>query len=163
MLGDQNDKNNKGIIGRAVHKIFETKNDLEDLYRSRGGAKIEILVELIEIYNESVQDLLNSVENDCIKAVKIGSHAQNGNGIFQTNTEDAVMHILDMAQKKRAVKATSSNAASSRSHMLFTLHFSASLPDGIKRSGTLNICDLAGSERLGKSGANEIVRVSFLL
>ena len=67
------------------------------------------------------------------------------------------MEVLDLAQSRRCVKATQSNAESSRSHMVFTLHFSVTMKNGIKRAGRLNICDLAGSERLSKSGANSSV------
>ena len=70
------------------------------------------------------------------------------------------MDIVAEAQTRRCVKATKSNAESSRSHMVFTLHFSVTMKNGMKRAGRLNICDLAGSERLSKSGANSVVKVS---
>jgi hypothetical protein len=66
------------------------------------------------------------------------------------------------AQKHRCVKATDSNAESPRSHMLFTIHFCVETKDGVNRSGKLHICDLAGSERLNKSGANSVIEVSFI-
>jgi hypothetical protein len=62
---------------------------------------------------------------------------------------------LGKAQKRRCVKATASNAVSSRrSHLLFTLHFKTSSKSGVSREGKLNICDSAGSERLSKSSTS---------
>jgi hypothetical protein len=44
--------------------------------------------------------------------------------------------------------------------MIFTVHFHVTNNEGMQRLGKLNICDLAGSERLSKSGANTFVGVS---
>jgi kinesin family protein C1 len=44
--------------------------------------------------------------------------------------------------------------------MLFTINYSVKMKDGSTRNGKLNICDLAGSERLSKSGTHH-VGVSF--
>jgi kinesin family protein C1 len=58
------------------------------------------------------------------------------------------------AAKKRAVAVTNMNAQSSRSHSVFTLHVKGRHEGkGIIVSGSLNLCDLAGSERLSRSGA----------
>eukprot|EP00558_Chaetoceros_sp_UNC1202_P008269 CAMPEP_0197235250 /NCGR_PEP_ID=MMETSP1429-20130617/2730_1 /TAXON_ID=49237 /ORGANISM="Chaetoceros sp., Strain UNC1202" /LENGTH=144 /DNA_ID=CAMNT_0042693795 /DNA_START=41 /DNA_END=475 /DNA_ORIENTATION=+ len=46
------------------------------------------------------------------------------------------------------------NAVSSRSHSVFMLHLNGVNEDsGTVVEGALNLCDLAGSERLGRSGA----------
>ena len=72
--------------------------------------------------------------------------------------ENEVAAILQLAQERRCVKATKSNAESSRSHLLFTIHFdvsSKSSTSGVpSRSGCLHIVDLAGSERVDKSGSH---------
>ena len=52
------------------------------------------------------------------------------------------------------MRATQSNSESSRSHMLFTIHFEVDGNDGMSRKGKLHICDLAGSERVDKSGVS---------
>ena len=155
MLGEPD---NKGLIARAVEKYFANKRELEAL--SRGEANISISVELVEVYNEDVRDLLSASAVARSKSLKISNNEVVGNIVVQTDTENEVMEVLNLAQQRRCVKATQSNSESSRSHMLFTLHFHASLPGGIQRAGKLNVCDLAGSERLGKSGANAVVGVS---
>lgn len=159
MLGEAG---NEGVIARAVNKMFMAKRELEEY--SRGTTKVEMSVELLEIYNEQVRDLLvpNAGPNGREVALKVTSNEVVGNLRVPAASEREVMDILGMAQGRRCVKATKSNAESSRSHMVFTLHFSVSMKNGIKRVGKLNICDLAGSERLGKSGANSVVKVCCL-
>jgi kinesin family protein C1 len=52
------------------------------------------------------------------------------------------------------VAATNMNEVSSRSHQVFTLYLRGEhAGKGIVVKGTLNLCDLAGSERLAKSRA----------
>jgi len=152
MLGEDG---NHGLIGNSVRKMFEEKGEIEAL--SRGESQVSMSVELLEVYNEKVRDLLS---NEKDQDLKVTSNEVVGNIVVQTETEDAVMKVLSFAQANRCVKATNLNAESSRSHMIFTLHFNVTAKNGVTRSGKLNICDLAGSERLSKSGAH-ITGVSF--
>lgn len=156
MLGEAG---NEGVIARSVDKMFAAKRELEEF--SRGTTKVEMSIELLEIYNEQVRDLLapNAGPNGREVALKVTSNEVVGNLRVPAGSEQEVMDVLALAQSRRCVKATQSNAESSRSHMVFTLHFSVTMKNGVKRSGKLNICDLAGSERLSKSGANSIVKV----
>lgn len=146
----------EGIIARSVKKLFDMKREMEAL--SRGDTQVALSVELLEVYNEEVRDLLapNSGPNGREIPLKVTSKEVVGNVVVATSSEEEVMHVLAVAQSRRCVKATSSNAESSRSHMLFTIHFDVTVKDGIKRSGKLNVCDLAGSERLNKSGAHNV-------
>jgi len=154
MLGEPG---NEGIITRAVNKMFAAKREIEEI--SKGANKVEMSVELLEIYNEQVRDLLATDSGPDGKEIplKLTSQELVGNVVFPASCESEVMEVLSLAQSRRCVKATQSNAESSRSHMVFTLHFECITKGGIKRVGKLNICDLAGSERLGKSGANDVV------
>lgn len=129
--------------------MFQKKAELETM--SRGSTTIEISVELLEVYNEKVRDLLSS-DSGC--ALKVTPDDVFGNIVCETSSQQEVNTVLEMAQKRRCVKGTASNAVSSRSHMIFTLHFAIKNSSGSERLGKLNICDLAGSERLSKSGAH---------
>jgi hypothetical protein len=153
MLGETG---NEGIIARSVKKLFETKRETESL--SGGETQVALSVELLEVYNEQVRDLLapSSGPNGREIPLKVTSKEVVGNVIVATSTEEEVMNVLALAQSRRCVKATSSNSESSRSHMLFTIHFDVTMKDGIQRFGKLNVCDLAGSERLDKSGAHNV-------
>ena len=153
MLGKEGDE---GIIARAVKKLFGAKSEMEGL--PRGASKVTISVELLEVYNEKVRDLLNQQTGPNGKEIEITVTSKKvvGNIVCQTSSEEEVLAILKDAQKRRCVKATGSNDESSRSHMLFTIHFDVELSDGTVRNGKLNVCDLAGSERLDKSGTNAV-------
>lgn len=158
MLGNEE---NPGLLSRAISKLFAAKDKTAEL--SRGKSEVDIAVELLEIYNEKVRDLLAARKNSKVdeKGLKIKANEAVGSTILPVSSEDQVTDILGRAQQLRCVKATSSNAESSRSHLLFTLHFTVSSDNGSSRTGKLHICDLAGSERLGKSNANAVVGVSF--
>ena len=62
--------------------------------------------------------------------------------------------LVSQALARRCVKRTRSNADSSRSHVVFTLKIEAESSRGIVRHGCLHLIDLAGSERMKKSGSN---------
>lgn len=145
-------------MSRSVQKLFAAREAIAEL--TRGSSKVEISVELLEIYNEKVRDLLDNKTEGQEVSLKVKANEAIGSTVVVVTTEEEVATILGKAQSRRCVKATASNAVSSRSHMLFTLHFKVLSKDGSTRVGKLNICDLAGSERLGKSNANEHVGVS---
>ena len=150
MIGNAKDR---GLIPRAVGKLFAAKREIE---QGRGGASVNITVELLEIYNEEVRDLLddNAGPDGQLIKLKLNSNEAVGNVKVNARDEREVEGILQLAQERRCVKATKSNAESSRSHLLFTIHFDALSSDGNGRSGCLHIVDLAGSERLDKSGSH---------
>jgi kinesin family member 5 len=52
-----------------------------------------------------------------------------------------------------AVACTNMNATSSRSHSLFILRLHQKMSDGSTKEGKLNLADLAGSEKISKTGA----------
>lgn len=157
MLGDGE---NVGLLSRAIGKLFQARDHIREL--SRGGSTVSISVELLEIYNEKVRDLLAAKERGIVddKGLKVKANEAVGSIKMTVSSEAEVSEILNRAQKLRCVKATSSNSESSRSHLLFTIHFMVTSKDGKVRTGKLNVCDLAGSERLGKSNANAVVGVS---
>jgi len=148
MLGDDE---NVGLIGRSVSKLFAAKRFIEEM--SRSEANVKISVELLEVYNDDVRDLLTNGKKNIIQ---VTSKEVIGQTQIEATTEEEVKQILNLAQSRRCVKSTFSNAESSRSHMLFTIHFDVVKRDGVTQKGKLNICDLAGSERLDKSGANTV-------
>lgn len=153
MIGDPE---HPGLIPRAVEKLFSAKHEIER--SSRQEILVSISVELLEVYNEEVRDLLDSRAGPSGQLInlKLNSNEAVGNILVTANNKEEVSAILDMAQKRRCVKATKSNAQSSRSHLLFTVHFevSSTSREGANRKGCLHIVDLAGSERLDKSGSH---------
>merc|ERR1711957_1110123 len=127
MLGSNN---NPGIISRSVKKIFDYKRHIET---EETDTFVELKLNLVEIYNESVLDLLPHTASKSKKHdLKLNSNEAIGGISLSVSSESEVLNILDRAISNRCVKTTNSN-------------------NDIMRKGKLNICDLAGSERLTKS------------
>lgn len=62
--------------------------------------------------------------------------------------------VMITAARSRSVASTKMNSQSSRSHSVFMLHLrGVNQENGTVVQGSLNLCDLAGSERLSRSGA----------
>lgn len=145
----------RGIIPRAIAQVGCYKNELE-----RDGWQYNMQVSFIEIYNETIRDLLREEQvNDLKHEIKIGSDGRryisdiNMIPLEPTDT-DAVEAVMRQAARFRSVGTTAMNAQSSRSHSVFTLHLTALHPKNRQAiRGTLNLCDLAGSERLDRSKA----------
>lgn len=155
MLGDGQSPADQGIIFRSIRKLFDAKAKIEEL--SKGDKAVSMSVELLEIYNEQVRDLLSPKTaggNGREASLKISGNKAVGSIHQAVHDESDVFAILSKAQQRRTVKATQSNATSSRSHLLFTIEYTVTSKDGSTQVGKLNVCDLAGSERLSKSGAH---------
>lgn len=70
------------------------------------------------------------------------------------SSRSALRALIAHASRRRATGATDANARSSRSHALFRLSIAGvNAGTGQSQAGTLNLIDLAGSERLGTSHA----------
>ena len=160
----------EGLIPRAVQQVFERAGVL-----GRRGWDMAITAEMLEVYNEQVRDLLSgmpggqptataarrtrSTAGDAAKLdicldPETGETCVPGLTRVQVGSWEDVHGVLERAASARSTGATASNAASSRSHCVFTLRVTATHSEsGQNRRGVLNLVDLAGSERLGKSGA----------
>lgn len=153
---------NPGIVPRAVSMLFDNKADMEA--GGNGKTTVCISVEVLEIYNEEVRDLLAPSKKGGESGRESSILLALGKAVHNTrviaNTKRDVSWTLNKAQKKRCVKATKLNANSSRSHLIFTLHFETKDKETglVRRRGKLHVCDLAGSERLSKSGATGTLR-----
>ncbi|KAK6154392.1 hypothetical protein DH2020_008640 [Rehmannia glutinosa] len=162
MMGKPGPTDQKGLIPRSLEQVFETRQILE-----AQGWKYEMQVSMLEIYNETIRDLLapnrsifdaSRVENSGKQyAIK---HDGNGNThvsdltVMDVRSSKEVSYLLERAAQSRSVGKTQMNEQSSRSHFVFTLRIV-----GVNEStdqqvqGVLNLIDLAGSERLSKSGS----------
>jgi len=117
-------------------------------------------VSFIEIYNETIRDLLraNAKDDDKheIKRDLNGNTTVTDISMLPVDPNDSAQmdSIMEQAARFRSVGQTLMNERSSRSHSVFTLHLRASnAAQGVVLKGALNLVDLAGSERLDRSGA----------
>ncbi|EEF39523.1 kinesin, putative [Ricinus communis] len=161
MMGKPGDSEQKGLIPRSLEQIFQTRQSLQSQ-----GWKYEMQVSMLEIYNETIRDLLSTnrdssrTENSTNGKQYAIKHDANGNThvsdltIVDVRSTREVSFLLDRAANSRSVGKTQMNEQSSRSHFVFTLRISGMNESTDQQvQGILNLIDLAGSERLSKSGS----------
>ncbi|KAI7753750.1 hypothetical protein M8C21_013349 [Ambrosia artemisiifolia] len=160
MMGTPGSYNDKGLIPRSLEQIFEAREKLKEQ-----GWKYEMQVSMLEIYNETIRDLLssnksNSTESSGNKQQYAIKHDANGSThvsdltIVDVRSSKEVSYLLNRAAQSRSVGKTQMNEQSSRSHFVFTLRiFGVNETLEQQVQGVLNLIDLAGSERLSKSGS----------
>ncbi|KAL6651976.1 hypothetical protein ACP70R_010901 [Stipagrostis hirtigluma subsp. patula] len=149
----------KGIIPRSLEQIFKTSQSLESQ-----GWKYSMQASMLEIYNETIRDLLapgrsNGCEMGSSKQYTIKHDSHGNTTVTDLTVIDVfgiagVTSLLEKASQSRSVGRTQMNEQSSRSHFVFTLKISGTNEStGQQVQGVLNLIDLAGSERLAKSGS----------
>eukprot|EP00792_Barthelona_sp_PAP020_P008498 TRINITY_DN3224_c0_g2_i2.p1 TRINITY_DN3224_c0_g2~~TRINITY_DN3224_c0_g2_i2.p1 ORF type:complete len:755 (+),score=237.05 TRINITY_DN3224_c0_g2_i2:40-2304(+) len=168
MTGDPKDPTLRGITPNAFEHIFS-----HIALQSSDNKKFLVSVSYLEIYNEQVNDLLDSKN----KNLKV---RQNEDKIFYVeglskevcNSVESISEVLDRGSENRAVGSTNMNEKSSRSHSIFMITVETCETDdtGIDhiKVGKLNLVDLAGSERIKKTGAendrrNEGININLSL
>lgn len=143
-----------GIIPSTLNHIYSWIDNLKPL-----GWEYSIKIQFVEIYNESINDLLaEKADQKSKKKIEI-RHANGRTSL--TNVEnidithsDNAEQILRDAMKSRQTAATKENDHSSRSHSIFTITLTGHNSTTSKScEGILNLIDLAGCERLNKSQA----------
>ncbi|KAF9150633.1 hypothetical protein BG015_007529 [Linnemannia schmuckeri] len=152
-----------GITPRAVEDVFK-------YIRENSEREFLLRVSYMEIYNESIRDLLSP------EAIDLKIHEDRKRGVYVSplkeeivTTPSQVMRIIQRGDYQRHTSSTDYNAHSSRSHSIFqiviesrerapTAPLSPTIPGGRKMSlglrspsavrvSQLNLIDLAGSEK----------------
>ena len=138
----------RGLIPRLFTDVFERFNADPEV------KSYEVSLQYIELYNEQLQDLFGNR-----KVVDVTMDPTGGyqcRDAVRIVCKDAVAAQRAYADgcKMRATASTKMNAESSRSHALLQLNVRQQLPDGCTKLSQLNIADLAGSEKVDKSGSS---------
>ncbi|KAG2495257.1 hypothetical protein HYH03_006530 [Edaphochlamys debaryana] len=140
-----------GVNLRALGDLFRLAAD-----RS-GSMSYAFTASVLEIYNEQIYDLLMSGKQDGDKLdVKQGPDGMYVPGLKQEEvaTMDEVSALIDRGKSNRSTFATNMNEHSSRSHLVLSVHITCtSKINGSQLRGKLHLIDLAGSERLSRTGA----------
>ncbi|XP_061596036.1 kinesin family member 4 [Cololabis saira] len=140
-----------GVIPRVIRKIFEERE-------KRTDCDCCLTVSYLEIYNEEILDLLCSskdkpaisIREDPKEGIKIVGLTEN-----QVSSAYEMVSCLELGNSARTVGSTAMNAASSRSHAIFTITLEQR--KGLEKVDSivskLHLVDLAGSERQKKTKA----------
>lgn len=138
-----------GIIFLTMQELFERVGELS-------SEKVtEISLSYLEIYNETIRDLLTEesvprgglmLREDCNQAVSVSGLSSH----HPRNVEE-VMDMIMRGNHMRTMSPTAANATSSRSHAVLQINVAqkdrnASVEEP-HTMATLSIIDLAGSER----------------
>lgn len=154
-----------GIVPRALHHLFQA---IDDRARTQ-DAKVVVTGTCIEIHKEEVRDLLTFAQADgpgdqgqvSIREDTAGLISLSGVQSTKLETVSDALGMLGRAALTRATAATAMNAASSRSHAVFTLRVETDILDAGAVEGRgpkaltakLHFVDLAGSERAKRTEA----------
>ncbi|MEE6517579.1 hypothetical protein FKM82_027902 [Ascaphus truei] len=142
-----------GMIPRAIHQIFRHAEVL-----STNGWEYTFTASFLEIYNESLRDLLVTRPDKKLE-YEIRKVSSTNSQVYVTNlryvdvaSEEEVHELLRTANANRSVAKTALNDRSSRSHSVFQLKIEGeNLTRDVRTSSLLSLIDLAGSERLDRS------------
>ena len=152
---------NRGVNFRALDSMFALALERAD------EARYTISLSMLEIYNETIRDLLVEAPPGAGAPGDRGARLdirQTPQGTAvpglteQVVTTMAEVHALfDVGNRNRAVGSHDMNAQSSRSHMILSLHVRSEAARAGGRASVvskMHLIDLAGSERIAKTDAS---------
>uniref|UniRef100_H2ZNU8 Kinesin-like protein n=1 Tax=Ciona savignyi TaxID=51511 RepID=H2ZNU8_CIOSA len=139
-----------GINQRALSDLFKMVEE-----RSLDW-DYSVSVSLVEIYNETLKDLLTTKHEKLeIKMNADGTLFVQRLTILPVKDLNDVNRAFEFGRSNRATASTNMNEHSSRSHaVLMVTVAGTNKTTGVQTMGKLNLIDLAGSERVSKSGAS---------
>ncbi|KAL4447507.1 hypothetical protein ABPG75_004726 [Micractinium tetrahymenae] len=149
-----------GAGGRAdasrglIQRVFE---DLFGRLAKGRGAKYVLECSFLEIYNETINDLIEPSRSNLQVRESAEGPFVPGLSIHAVQRVEDVVALLRTGQANRRVAETNTNERSSRSHSVFTCWLQSKTVDAsgspTTRRARLHLVDLAGSERQKASGA----------
>lgn len=145
---------NRGVNYRSLETLFNLRKEKRDIL------DVSISVAMLEIYNEEIRDMLVDRSNAAAGFPKL-SAKEGPNGmyvpdltIYDVEELEDVLEILNLGAKNRTTFATNMNEHSSRSHAMLSVYIkSFNKIMNTTSYGKLHLIDLAGSERVSRSGA----------
>ncbi|XP_061852909.1 kinesin-like protein KIF9 isoform X3 [Colius striatus] len=155
MTGATAEYKHRGIIPRAIQQVFKAATCSVDSF-------LTVRISYLQIYNETLFDLLPTVTSsgssdmqlavvDCPQGVYV-----KGLSIHSVSHEEDALNLLFEGETNRAVAEHTLNKNSSRSHCIFTIYIESRFRAFCNVKcihSKINLIDLAGSERLSKTGS----------
>ncbi|XP_074802560.1 kinesin-like protein KIF9 isoform X4 [Natator depressus] len=155
MTGATESYKHRGIIPRAIQQVYRAVEECID-------QSITVRMSYLEIYNETLFDLLSTVPHDMSgdTHMAVVEYPQGvfvkGLSMHPASHEEDALNLLFEGETNRIIGEHTLNKNSSRSHCIFTIYIeshSRILSDAKYTASKMNLVDLAGSERVGKTGS----------
>ncbi|XP_038895754.1 kinesin-like protein KIN-7F [Benincasa hispida] len=135
-----------------------TVADIYDYIEKHTDREFLLKFSAIEIYNESVRDLL-SIDNSPLRLLDDPERGTTVEKLTEETLRDwnHFRQLLSLCEAQRQIGETSLNEASSRSHQILRLTIESSAREFLGKdkssslTATVNFVDLAGSERASQS------------
>ncbi|KAM6283120.1 kinesin-like protein KIF9 [Porphyrio hochstetteri] len=155
MKGETREYEQRGLIPRALEQVFKaTAHSADPLIRVR--------ISYLEIYQETLCDLLASTPGDGTSdtPLAVADSPQGvyvkGLSIHPVGHEEDALKLFWEGETKRVRAEHTLNRHSSRSHCIFTVYIESRFRfflDVKCVNSKITLIDLAGSERLSKTGS----------
>ncbi|XP_038680392.1 kinesin-like protein KIN-8A [Tripterygium wilfordii] len=136
---------NPGVMVLAMKDLFTKIRQ-----RSCDGNHV-VHLSYLEVYNETIRDLLSPGRPLLLREDKQGIMAAAGLTKYRAYSTDEAMALLQQGNQNRTTEPTRVNETSSRSHAILQVVLEYRVKDAsmniVNRVGKLSLIDLAGSER----------------
>ncbi|ELT88482.1 hypothetical protein CAPTEDRAFT_157378 [Capitella teleta] len=136
-----------GVNIRSIQELLRICQERDNIF-------FTLKASMVEIYNDTIQDILSHDVNQLeLRSQGNKIHLPGLTEMLVENLDD-INEIMDLGEQNRSVASTKMNSTSSRSHLIFMITVEGQdKASGAVSTGTLTLCDLAGSERVSKSEA----------
>jgi kinesin family protein C2/C3 len=141
---------NRGINYRSLQMLFK-------LSQARSDEVVDTFkISIMEVYNEQLRDLLSK---DHLKKLEVRGDEKRGTSVpdaecMTVKSLEDVINVCKLGYENRTSASTNMNEHSSRSHCLLALYVTSyNKISKVETTGKMYLIDLAGSERIGKTGA----------
>mmetsp|Transcript_4253 Transcript_4253/g.8141 ORF Transcript_4253/g.8141 Transcript_4253/m.8141 type:complete len:534 (+) Transcript_4253:1685-3286(+) len=133
-----------GIVPRSIRHIFQGLRAT--------GKDWSVSVSFMQVYNDQIYDLYDKPMRSLHIQEKGGSILVPDLMQYRVTGLEQCLALIDLGLKSRAIRETSMNHVSSRSHLILQMFIEQIGADECKRTcSKINLVDLAGSERWGNS------------
>lgn len=146
----------RGVNFRVIEEMFKLQAERQ------ADVRYTIQLSMLEIYNESIRDLLAAKDKVTGEANKLdirmaedGQYDVPGLTLVEVKSLADIVKHMNTGKANRAVGAHDMNEHSSRSHSILSLRVRGeNIHDrSLSTASKLHLIDLAGSERLSKTDA----------
>ncbi|KAL0592615.1 hypothetical protein ABG067_000179 [Albugo candida] len=148
-------EDNQGVNFRALQELFRIRGER----LATGNVDCSIKLSILEVYNETIIDLLGTGLDTGrrgldIRVGKQGIHVENLKEVEVFGEAD-ILASMKLGHSHRSVGSHDINEHSSRSHLVLSIKIETVLKSENRRlHSTLHLIDLAGSERVSKTAAS---------